>query len=278
MERNTVKEFTPEQIAHYTETRIDDPVKAENVALKGKAQAGYTAEVREAIHIVKLFQAGFITYRQLEKLGDGHQGFSGSVDDGEERLASSYPGTLRKAKKGECEEVILAKERIAEIEQQVADEVMDWASVLYDHPISDSYREAHPELKFKRYQGETANEPFELWELSERVEKSLERIKKLEEELKLIDTSRIWDEKKAVDGWTMRRLAEDSQEDQERLKGLIENPGTTVDEQKKFYAELFEAKIINPRLEYIADIFNTLEDIKSGKASLEYEASNPAAA
>jgi hypothetical protein len=278
MERNSAKTFTPEQIAHYTETRIDDPVKAENVAGEGEAQAGYAAAIRDAVNILGLFQSGLITYDQLEERVDVHKGFN-TIIDGPERLATSSMSTLLRSKRGGggLEEYIAIMELAAEIEQKAADGVMDWAGVLYDHPISDSYREAHPELKFKRHPRETIHEAFEIWELSEHATEGLEVIREREEELKSIDTSRIWDEKKALDGWTIANLAEYSDTGKARLKDLLESSDTSLDDLKKFYTELFQAKVLNPQIEYIANVFNILEDIRSGKASVKDETSNPAA-
>lgn len=171
--------------------------------------------------------------------------------------------------------------------------IEDWAVILYDHPVSEAYREAHKGINF---------EPWAVAELVEKAHESIEAAQELENALAIahpfvginglggryerrvreggisIESANISGSLEPVTlmlelyGYDTtdsryRNYEGGNSEAWERYKGLRADPNTTLGQLKEHYVDTFRAAIIEPMRTGAQRSQSILEDIKSGRAS-----------
>lgn len=160
-----------------------------------------------------------------------------------------------------------------------ADRVEKWAGALFDHPISVSFRDQHPEVSF------TAES---LAKLDEETEQKLEEANKLAKILPGIHpgnvledfiSGRFREEMESVYGELDRpswrkipdNAVEVNTEKWKEYRSLLGNPETTLQQLKDFWEEVVVKTRVEKVREQVASERSLLDDVESGRVSEEHE-------
>ncbi len=212
--------------------------------------------------------------------------WSPDVEEGRKRIAEYIEEEVRK------------NQESARGEARTAEAIEKWAGFLYDHPVSDEYKKAHPDHKF---------EPDDLMYLEQIVTPELEDIKLLEEaitdapvtvgidglnEQKYMQYTRMmeWGSLSPVrvmrsaygrsprervqifgaKGEVISEVIEDKppkSEAWEQYLTMVEDPNTTLGQLRDIYIKAFRKAHIEPKKRWAEPEKAILDDIRSGRAS-----------
>lgn len=133
-----------------------------------------------------------------------------------------------------------------------ADKAEEWASILYDNPVSQAYRETHPEVSFT---GEGLNL------VTDHIALLKKEIEELQNEISEFEQ----------DGQWVQDLVEKVGKDEiakEEMESLFAQDSTTVGELKAHFKKPYEQKLekLESKVRLLSEV---LDEVKSGKASKE---------
>lgn len=195
---------------------------------------------------------------------------------------------------GRAEKIADSLRRTATENDHMADEVGDWAEIVYDHPISEAYKRSHEGIDFDGHS---------LMLMDMLAEKDLRTVRELEEHLEkapnlvgiiglpsklaglvkeyapttgndfdpehvLTDAYGVEPSKYKPDRTDSRyKPNEEGIAKWQEWKTLLENPDATLRQFRELYTEAFRRAYIYPMRSYANTVKSVLEDVRSGRAS-----------
>ena len=175
---------------------------------------------------------------------------------------------------------------IAEEDDNTADNLENWAGVLYDHPVSEAYKEANQHMEFTPYALSYTEKQIKImFDQADKVELMLEKVT-LEERLDGIKRGgkafpdittesmleqmsglSLNDYKNANAAELEKRIEPGVKELFDRLISLKSKRETTIGDLSDLFADVFIAKEVEPIRSIAKGNQAMLEDIRSGRAS-----------
>jgi hypothetical protein len=139
----------------------------------------------------------------------------------------------------------------AESHEKNAEMIENWAGILHDRPVSQEYKESHPEVSFR---------PEGLAHFEQHLEFLKRDLKRLSEQ----------SEDYSLD-WALNKLPvrlEESKDDEvlAGLASLLSDPKTTLHQLKQYF-DLLDRLERQDIQEQVDKMSSVLEDVKSGRAS-----------
>lgn len=268
--------------------REQDPERAHSMALEGDSLRTEARDFRQKAQDAGELKADWedaetredkrgVVLEADKRLGTKDAGFyRDSIDS---RDASEIGKDMFSLTEDDSKRIIEGKQRTyfnraiaqAESAAQRADKDAkareEWAGILHDHPVSDSYKAAHPEVNFTA-EGLVLYSRFE--EHQQRILK--QHIESLRQSLSHFDDEN-WGSESLGFLLAPPRHEDDFEEEDddetepdEELNRLLDNDSTTIGELK----ELFK-KRRQEQIQYLESEANSLaqvlEDVRSGRAS-----------
>jgi hypothetical protein len=251
--------------------QVDSPIeninKAWEVAYSAKDKRDSAADSRMLAKDIREQEAAEQqkTRDGFDKLAENFPQIREHIGDSVYPPSSNYPVQLE-----------LRAERV----DKEADRIETWASILYDHPVAQAYKETHPNIDFSaplldRVERQADSDLIgaewatdKLDELSPNVylfgfphQAALDKL--YDTSPNAVLTEAYGDPDKSETGKS--KWAEWDQ--------LTSDPGTTLGQLKDFYHEAFRTAYIEPKISSAHMIKSILEDVRSGRAS---QAASPA--
>lgn len=276
--------------------RVQDVEKAHTMALAGNEDRTEAANKRSGAQVIEDFQLAEVppeeqqyqegprqnyvssygerdpyNTRRFYEASQEHPGFSDLDDPGDRERGYDF------STRGLANEVVVAKhhgeipraveyfkEKAKKVDER-AERKEDWAGIMHEHPVSDSYKEAHPDVDF---------DPVSLIRLEDDSKWELEGADAFEKKGKELSGLYVTGGILTGENHSLESLMYDvatSQEEltklQDRFDNLIKNPETTLGQLSDFYNEILQEAVIKP-LRNKANVTKAmLEDIRSGQAS-----------
>lgn len=156
------------------------------------------------------------------------------------------------------------KEKAAQHDAR-AERLEEWAGILHDHPVSESYKRLHPDYYL--------DDPADLAHIEGIMRNDFAEADDLEAVLADTDTASpfvgIYREHEYKCFPLGRLMAMSDSRDQQEWRSLSADESTTLGAVKEFYTRVAKKHYVDPKRRYAEKISAMLNDIKSGRASQE---------
>jgi TusA-related sulfurtransferase len=152
-----------------------------------------------------------------------------------------------------------------------ADAREEWAGILHDYPVSEQYREAHPEVSFTSEGMLLVEDYVRRLEEDHTSKKELEKIDRPDWGSKIFPTEIAGAEED--EAHYLERIVSDVEPGSE-LAALLDNPAATMGEIKEYFRNKAQ-EYLSAHKNNLERLKKVLEDVKTGKAA-EYAGEEPA--